>query len=46
MVVGSVIGSWLGTRIRWRVNNERLLLLIKCLLTALALNMIIETVLD
>ena len=43
MVVGSVIGSWLGTRIRWRVNNERLLLLIKCLLTALALHMIVKT---
>lgn len=45
MVVGSVIGSWLGTRIRWQINNERLLLLIKCLLTALALNMIVKTVL-
>ncbi len=45
MVLGSVIGSWLGTCIRWRIDNERLLLLIKCLLTALALSMIIRTLL-
>ena len=45
MVAGSVVGSWLGTCIRWRIDNERLLLLVKCLLTALALNMIVRTLL-
>ncbi|WP_419536446.1 sulfite exporter TauE/SafE family protein [Endozoicomonas sp.] len=45
MVAGSVMGSWLGTKIRRKFNNERLLLAIKWLLTALAINMIARVLL-
>lgn len=44
MVIGSVMGSWLGTKIRIKINNEKLLLVIKWLLTALAINMIARAV--
>ncbi len=46
MVAGSVMGSWLCTKIRRKLNNERLLLAIKWLLTALAINMIARTLLN
>ena len=40
MVAGSVTGSWLGTKMRLKINNEKLLLVIKWLLTILATNMV------
>ncbi|WP_201772489.1 sulfite exporter TauE/SafE family protein [Endozoicomonas elysicola] len=44
MVIGSVMGSWLGTKIRIRIDNDKLLLAIQWLLTVLAINMIARTI--
>ncbi len=41
MVVGSVMGSFVGTQCRRKVDNEKLMLAIKILLTLLALRMVV-----
>lgn len=40
MLIGSVLGSWAGTRIRTSLDHERLTLAVKILLTGLCLKMI------
>ncbi|WP_432452940.1 MULTISPECIES: sulfite exporter TauE/SafE family protein [unclassified Agarivorans] len=45
MVLGSVLGSYLGTKMRRLVGNQRLIWLIKALLTGLALKMIFSVIL-
>lgn len=42
MLVGSVLGSWAGTRIRTTLNHERLALAVKVLLTGLCVKMILD----
>jgi len=44
MVLGSVIGSYIGTRIRLVSNNEKLVFIIKILLTVMALKMLVSTI--
>lgn len=41
MVVGAVMGSFIGTRLRLAVSNEKVILAIKILLTVLAIRMIV-----
>lgn len=41
MIVGAVTGSWLGTKLRLKVANERYVVWLNLLLSALAINMII-----
>lgn len=41
MVCGAILGSWVGTKLRRLTSNQRLILIIKYLLSALAANMII-----
>lgn len=41
MIVGSVLGSYVGTKIRLSANNDKLILVIKALLTLMAIRMII-----
>ncbi len=41
MVIGSVLGSFIGTKLRLAANNEKLILVIKLLLTLLAIRMIV-----
>lgn len=41
MVCGAILGSWVGTKLRRLTSNQRLILMIKYLLSALAANMII-----
>ena len=44
MVVGSVLGSFIGTRLRLASNNERLILVIKILLSLMALKMLVSAI--
>jgi len=44
MLIGSVLGSWAGTRIRTSLDHERLALAVKVLLTGLCLKMIWDVV--
>lgn len=44
MVLGSIIGSFIGTKLRIASNNEKLILLIKILLSVMALKMLITAV--
>jgi len=41
MVAGSILGSYLGTQLRGLVGNQRMILIIKILLSALAARMIV-----
>jgi len=41
MVLGSILGSFLGTRVRLVANNDKLILLIKILLTVMAMRMLV-----
>jgi uncharacterized membrane protein YfcA len=45
MVVGSIIGSFIGTKLRLSANNDLLILIIKILLTLLAIRMILVVLL-
>ncbi len=45
LVVGSILGSFVGTKLRMAANNERLITAIKVLLTIMAIRMIILGVL-
>ncbi len=40
MVIGSVVSSFIGTKLRLKANNDKLILAIKILLSLLALNML------
>lgn len=44
MILGSILGSFIGTRIRLVSNNEKLILVIKILLSALALRMLVTAI--
>lgn len=41
MVVGAILGSWVGTKLRLKVANDRYVLWLNLVLTVLAINMII-----
>ncbi len=45
MSVGAIVGSYIGTRFRQRLDNQRYLTIVKILLTILALQMIVSRVL-
>jgi len=45
MIGGSVVGSYVGTKIRLSANNEKLILVIKVLLTLMAVRMVIDAAL-
>lgn len=45
MVIGAVLGSFLGTKLRLSVNNDHIIKIIKVLLTLFAVRMIIEVAL-
>lgn len=42
MIVGAVLGSWLGTKLRWRINTELFSKLLNYILTLLAFNMLYQ----
>ena len=42
MIAGAILGSYVGTKIRTKIDNRRFLIILKWALTALALKMIIE----
>jgi uncharacterized membrane protein YfcA len=44
MVIGSVLGSFIGTRLRLAANNDKLILAIKVLLSLMAVRMLISTI--
>ena len=44
MVLGSILGSFIGTRVRLVSNNEKLILVIKVLLTVMALRMLVTAI--
>ena len=41
--VGAIVGSWLGTRLRRKVPDERFMVVLKVVLTVLSLRMIVNT---
>ncbi|MBR9787054.1 MAG: sulfite exporter TauE/SafE family protein [Vibrionaceae bacterium] len=41
MVIGSILGSFIGTKIRFKAGNEKVILIIKALLTLLAIRMLV-----
>jgi len=43
MVTGSIVGSFIGTKIRLASDNDKLILIIKVLLSALALRMLLNS---
>jgi uncharacterized membrane protein YfcA len=45
MIIGSIAGSFIGTKLRRAANNERIILTIKLLLTAMAINMVVDVAL-
>jgi len=44
MVLGSILGSFIGTRVRLAANNEQLILVIKVLLSVMALRMLVTAI--
>lgn len=44
MVAGSIIGSFIGTKLRIKASNDKLILVIKVLLSMLAINMLISAI--
>lgn len=44
MVLGSILGSFIGTRIRLLSNNEKLIFVIKVLLSVMALRMLVTAI--
>jgi len=44
MVIGSVFGSFLGTRLRLAANNDKLILVIKVLLSLMAVRMLVTAI--
>ena len=42
MVVGAITGSWIGTKLRKQITDERFILLFKIVLTMLAIKMLIS----
>lgn len=45
MVIGSVVGSYIGTRLRFKAKNEVIMKVIKALLTLFAIRMVVGVVL-
>jgi uncharacterized membrane protein YfcA len=45
MVVGSMLGSFIGTRLRLSANNDKLILVIKVLLSLMAVRMLLTAIL-
>lgn len=45
MIVGAVLGSYLGTQFRFRANNDVIIKVIKVLLTLLAVRMVVSVIL-
>ncbi|MGH1371114.1 MAG: TSUP family transporter [Cellvibrionaceae bacterium] len=43
MISGSILGSYIGTKIRLAANNEKLIVVIKILLTVMAVRMIVAS---
>lgn len=43
MIIGSIVGSFIGTKLRLAVSNDRFIIVIKILLTLLAIRMIVTT---
>lgn len=46
MIGGSILGSYIGTKIRVRANNEKIIVVIKVLLTIMAVRMIAAALID
>jgi len=44
MIIGAIVGSYCGTRLRHQINNTKMILWIKLLLTALAFKMIVLSI--
>ena len=44
MVIGSILGSFIGTRLRLLSNNDKLILVIKVLLSVMAIRMLVTTI--
>lgn len=44
MVLGSILGSFIGTRVRLAANNEKLILIIKILLSVMAVKMLVTAI--
>jgi uncharacterized membrane protein YfcA len=44
MILGSILGSFIGTRVRLASNNEKLILIIKILLSVMALRMLVTAI--
>ena len=44
MAIGSILGSFIGTRLRLKANNEKLIFVIKVFLSILAINMLISAI--
>jgi uncharacterized membrane protein YfcA len=44
MILGSILGSFIGTRLRLVSNNDKLILIIKILLTFMALKMLVTAI--
>ena len=44
MIAGAILGSFIGTKLRLAAQNEQLIWLVKIMLSALAVNMIISTI--
>lgn len=42
MIVGAVVGSWVGTKLRLKVSEQRYIVWLNLLLTALAIHMIVS----
>ena len=44
MIVGAVLGSFIGTKLRLAANNDRLVLVIKVLLSLMAVRMLVTSI--
>ena len=41
MIIGSIAGSWLGTKLRDKIDAKKFTIILKVLLTALAIKVIV-----
>ncbi|MBD3830570.1 MAG: sulfite exporter TauE/SafE family protein, partial [Arcobacter sp.] len=42
MIIGAVAGSWAGTQLRDKIDGKRFTIILKVLLTALAIKVIVD----
>jgi uncharacterized protein len=42
MIIGAVVGSWTGTKLRDKIDGKKFFIILKVLLTALAINVIVK----